>query len=207
MSGFAVLPAFWAAFGLALLSPGPNFAVILGTAATAGRPAATRVAVGMAAGEAVWGFAAVFGAAALAARHPLVAAVLRVGGGGFLLYLALTSLVAATRPAPAPRAAPSAARGERGGVGRGLTLMLLNPKAGAFWVSLTGVLLGPGAPAAVGVAAVLGAVLMSLLWHAALARALSAGAVARAYARVRRGLDALLGAVLGALGLRLVLGD
>jgi len=65
-----LLLAFWAAFGLALISPGPNFAVMLSTALRQGRAAAVWVALGVAIGEAAWGFAAVFGVAALASSIP-----------------------------------------------------------------------------------------------------------------------------------------
>ena len=51
--------------------------------------------------------------------------------------------------------------------------MLLNAKAGFFWVSLTGVLLGTEIALAMALLAVGVAVLLSLLWHGALALAFS----------------------------------
>lgn len=204
MPDFALLAAFWAAFLLALVSPGPNFAVIAGTALREGRRRALGTAFGLAGGEAVWAVGAVLGVSALAAQHPLLADALRIGGGAFLLFLGLSSLRAALRRADAP--APAAPVPEAtGGTGfwRGFGLMLLNPKAGVFWVSLSGLFLGEagGATAAIAVA---GAVVLSLLWHGALAWMLSADAVARAFRRVRRGLDAAFGVVMTALGLRLL---
>ena len=56
-----------------------------------------------------------------------------------------------------------------------------------------------------GVAAVAGAVVLSLAWHLTLALALSAGAVVRLYRRLQRGIEAALGFILGGLGLRLLL--
>ncbi|HEY0418483.1 MAG TPA: LysE family transporter [Acetobacteraceae bacterium] len=194
------LLVFWAAFGLAVASPGPNFAVILATATRLGRPAAVRTALGMACGEAVWGFAAVFGVAALAAAHPSVATMLRVGGGAILLYMGFQSLRAAWRPASAP--APQAGTAS---MARGFGLMLLNAKAGVFWVSITGVLIGPETSTGLAVAAVAGAVLISALWHLCLALAFSTETAARAYRRLSRGMDAALGAVLAGIGLRLVI--
>ena len=88
---FSILLVFWAGFGLALLSPGPNFAMLLGTAARDGRGPALRCAAGMAAGELVWGFAAVWGVAALALAHPGAMAAVRWAGGTFLLFLAVQS--------------------------------------------------------------------------------------------------------------------
>lgn len=51
MNDFLPVLAFWAAFAVAVASPGPNFAVILRTALSDGRPRATRVALGMVLGE------------------------------------------------------------------------------------------------------------------------------------------------------------
>lgn len=204
-----LLLAFWAAFGLALISPGPNFAVMLSTALSQGRTAAVWVALGIAIGEAAWGFAAVFGVAALVQQHPWVALALKIGGGLFLLRLAFLSLRAAWRADHA--AEPTLDTGDamtsrRSGIGRGLALMLLNAKAGVFWISLAGLFLAHGTtPVAVGVAAVAGAVVLSLAWHLTLALALSAGAVVRLYRRLQRGIEAALGVILGGLGLRLLL--
>ena len=202
-----LLLAFWAAFGLALISPGPNFAVMLSTALSQGRAAAVWVALGVAIGEAAWGFAAVFGVAALAQQHPWVALALRIGGGLFLLRLAFLSLRAAWRGDHAGRTleAGDGAASLRGGIGRGLALMLLNAKAGVFWISLAGLFLAHGTPAALGVIAVAGAVVLSLGWHLTLALALSASAVVRLYRRLQRGIEAALGIILGGLGLRLLL--
>jgi threonine/homoserine/homoserine lactone efflux protein len=105
----ASLLAFWAAFTLALVSPGPNFALMLKIGLGSGRRAALRTVLGIAVGEAAWGFAAVFGVAALALRYPAVGTAIRWGGGAFLLWLALGALrstwgghdAAAAEPAPA----------------------------------------------------------------------------------------------------------
>jgi threonine/homoserine/homoserine lactone efflux protein len=208
MDALPVLLVFWGGFTLAVMSPGPNFAVMLSTALRFGRPAALRLMLGIVIGEAIWGFAAVFGVAALAAQHPWVAAALRIGGGAFLLYLAAMSVRSALRAnrsvATSPKPRIEDTHAARVGVGRGLALMLFNPKAGVFWISLTGLLLGPEHGMSVGVIAVSGAVLLSLLWHGALALAFTSGPVQRFYARIRRSLEAVLGVVLAGLGIRLI---
>lgn len=197
-----LLLAFWSAFLLALVSPGPNFALLAGTAMRQGRRRALGIAAGLALGEAIWGFGAVFGVSALAVRYPAVGLALRLGGGAFLLWMGASALWAAARPAPVGVAPAPAEAGS--GFWRGVGLMLLNPKAGVFWVSLSSLFLGAGASRAAAAVAVLGAVLMSLVWHGALAWLLSAAAVARGLARVRRGLEAALGVVLAGFGLKLL---
>ena len=202
MPDLALLLAFWAAFLLALVSPGPNFALIAGTALREGRRRALGTALGLAAGEAVWACGAVLGVSALAAQNPMLATGLRIGGGLFLLLLGLSSLRAALRP-PVEAAPLAGAASDGTGFWRGAGLMLLNPKAGVFWVSLSGLFLGAasGATAALAVA---GAIALSVLWHGALAWLLSADAVARVFRRIRRGLDAAFGVVMTALGIRLL---
>jgi threonine/homoserine/homoserine lactone efflux protein len=196
----AALGTFCLAFTLALISPGPNFALMLRVGLTAGRRAALRTVLGIAVGEAVWGLAAVFGVAALALRFPLLGAAIRWAGGVFLLWLAFGALRSAWRGGHEVLEAG----GGGGGFTTGLLLMLLNAKAGFFWVSLTGVLLGTEVSPATAAAAVLTAVLLSLAWHATLALAFSGTRVTRLYARARRGIEATLGTALGALGVRLL---
>jgi threonine/homoserine/homoserine lactone efflux protein len=200
MLDLSALLTFWAAFALALISPGPNFALMLRIGLGSGRPVALRTVLGIAVGEAVWGCAAVFGVAAVALHYPAIGAAIRWGGGVFLLWLALGALRSAARAEPAAPASAWAA----GGFVAGLAIMLLNPKAGFFWVSITGVLLGAEIAPATGALAILVAVLLSLAWHTFLALAFSGATVTRLYARARRGIEAVLGAALAALGLKLL---
>jgi threonine/homoserine/homoserine lactone efflux protein len=206
MSSLPILLAFWGAFTLAVMSPGPNFAVMLSTSLRFGRPAALRLMVGIIIGEAIWGLAAVLGVAALAAQHPWIATALRIGGGAYLLYLAIMSVRSALRPSSKVASErPEAKPDDRHvGVGRGLALMLLNAKAGVFWVSLMSVFLAPENGTTVGLIAVAGAVVLSFLWHSALALAFTSAPVQRFYARIRRSLEAVLGVVLAGLGIRLM---
>ena len=120
------LLAFWAAFTLALISPGPNFALMLRIGLGSGRDAALRTTLGIAVGEAVWGFAALFGVAAVALRYPVLGTGIRWAGGAFLLWLAFGALRSAWRGGGVEDAAPAAAGGA---FWTGLALMLLNAKA------------------------------------------------------------------------------
>jgi threonine/homoserine/homoserine lactone efflux protein len=206
MSDFVLLGAFWAAFALALTSPGPNFFAMMAIAFEAGRPTAIRTAIGITIGEAFWGFGAVFGVAALSQEVPELGHILNLAGGAFLIWLGIQSLRSALRrddPGASLPGQPAAQPGMLGGILRGLGLMFLNAKAGVFWVSLASVMLaGAGREfAALGVA---GAVLMSFAWHMLLAFAFSTERISRIYRKLRRGLDFALGALLAALGIRLL---
>ena len=199
-----VLLVFWAGFGLAVMSPGPNFAMLLGTAARDGRATAVAAASGMALGELVWGLAAVLGLGALANAHPRIMTLVSWGGGTYLLYLAVQCWRAAWRGQPPEIYADTEPR-PGSGFGRGLAVMLLNGKAGAFWVALAGILVKASATTPTIMAAILGAMAISLAWHVLLALALSAETITRLYRRIQRGFDAVLGTVLAGLAVRLLL--
>lgn len=202
MIDWAAILIFLSTFALALVSPGPNFALMLRIGLVSGRGAALRTTLGIGVGEAVWGLAAVLGVAALALSYPLLATAIRWAGGAYLLWLAASALRSAWRGGAAGEVPQGP--GARGGFATGLALMLLNPKAGFFWVSVTGVLLGPEASMATGLTAVALAVALSLAWHVALAMAFSGGPAARLYARARRGIEAALGTALTALGVKIL---
>jgi threonine/homoserine/homoserine lactone efflux protein len=90
-----------------------------------------------------------------------------------------------------------------GGFRRGLLCNLLNPKAAAFFVALMPQFLGDHPP--VGDALVMSAiaVLVSAIWSLVLANVV--GTLRKVFSRqaVRRGIDAVTGTALIALGLRL----
>jgi threonine/homoserine/homoserine lactone efflux protein len=203
----AALTAFLLAFSLALISPGPAVALLLSTSVRGGRAAALRVGVGLGLGDLSWGLLAVLGVAALAARYPWISLSIRIGGGCFLLWLAFSSLRAAFSQAPAGADRTDSrddASVELRGIRHGFLLNALNPKAGVFWLSLTGLLLQPDLAAWVPLTAVAVATLMSIGWHCLLATAFTTPAVESGYRRLQRRIEAVLGVVLGALGVKLL---
>lgn len=84
--------AFRSAFALALISPGPDFALMMRIGLGAGHAAACRTSLAITVGEIVCGEAALFGVAALAVRCPLLDDAIRWAGGTFQLCLAAGAL-------------------------------------------------------------------------------------------------------------------
>lgn len=206
MSSTAALIAFLLAFALTLASPGPSFALLLGTGLRGGRKAALKVAIGIGLGDLFWGVLSVVGVATLTGSYPWITTAVQVGGGVFLLYFAASCLRAAFRGNGAAGGAAVEDDGAaRRGVATGFGLTALNAKAGVFWLSLTGLLLGADMPWIIPVLAVGIATVMSIAWHCLLACAFTTPAVATAYTRFKRYVEATLGAILGALGLKLLM--
>ncbi|MFF5259762.1 LysE family translocator [Actinomadura viridis] len=197
--------AFAVTMGLGAMSPGPDFAIVVRHAAVGGRRGGTATALGVAAGVLVWAGAAALGVAALLAASATAFTVVKIVGAVYLLYLGVRALRAAAgggagpqgEPQDQPRPSPwSAFR-------QGLLCNVLNPKAAVFFVALMPQFLGdhPAVADTLVLSVTAGAV--AALWFTIVANVV--GTLRRVFERerVRRAIDALTGAALIALGVRL----
>lgn len=196
--------AFLGVVVLVIVTPGPDTALTIRNTLLGGRAAGLATAAGVAAGQAVWALAAAVGIAALVQASQPAFTALRLLGAAYLVFLGLQSLAAAV--CGHRRAAPDvAARGAglRPAVAlrQGLLSNLANPKMAAFFTSLLPqFVVGPSfAPLFA-----LGLVLcgLTLVWLAAYAVAVARAGDLLRRPLVRRAIDAVTGAVLVALGLR-----
>jgi len=199
----------------ALIIPGPNLLLLTHTAASSSRQAARAVASGIAIGTVLWVSVAVFGVQQIFDAAPVLQTVLRVAGGGYLLYMAYGLFASLWRDRRAARddvaATPAADDGERATTQwaffrRGLLTNLTNPKSFAFWTSVAVVSIDPGAELTTRVAAVLMVGLMGLAWHFGLAFVFSTSPAQRAYLRAKPVLSLLTGTVMTIFGVRLLWG-
>jgi threonine/homoserine/homoserine lactone efflux protein len=193
--------AFLAVAVVLIVTPGPDTALVTRNAFRDGARGASLTALGVTVGILAWGTASAAGLAAVLAASGTAYTVVRVAGAAVLVVLGLRSLRGATggrEPTPSteqPR--PAAASFMQGLVGN-----LLNPKAGAIFLSVVPQFVRPGDPALRPAAMVAAFGLMVCAWlH--LYGWLVARARLRFGDRLRRALDGLTGAVLVGLGLRL----
>src|SRR5690348_13706561 len=90
---------------MAAASPGPSFVLVAQTAVGSGRRAGLLAAFAMMLGAVAWAAAALYGLQALFARFAWLYLVMRIGGGLYLLYLAVMLWRHAKEPLPEPSAA------------------------------------------------------------------------------------------------------
>jgi threonine/homoserine/homoserine lactone efflux protein len=205
------LPTFAIAVVLISASPGPAMALIMRRAALRGFKGAIPTVLGLEAGLYVWAVLAAAGLAALVAASELAFLVLRVVGAGFLLYLGVKALRTAWRsrgagtPGEGVDGAPSdAKRGWWKAFGEGGVVMMANPKAAAFMIAFYPQFVPADRPlfATTALLALL-QVAIEVVLYLTLAAVVGR---AREWFRkpaVRRRLEAVSGAVLITLGLRL----
>jgi threonine/homoserine/homoserine lactone efflux protein len=185
-----------------IVTPGPDTALTIRNTLLGARRAGVFTALGVVTGQAVWALATAFGVAALLRASEPAFTALKLAGAAYLIYLGAQSLVAAVRRRASARplteqkspqlAATAAYR-------QGVISNLGNPKMAAFFPSL----LPQFASSFAGLMALgLAFCVLTLVWLTAYAVVVGkAGDVLRRSA-VRRVLDAAMGAVMVALGLR-----
>lgn len=183
----------WSAYGLGILSPGPNVLAVMGTSMEDGRRAGMTLAAGMVSGTLVWGTMTLLGLTALLAFYASALTLLKFAGAAYLLWLAWKSFRAAMMPGsdiPEGLEANSAARRL---YSRGLAIQLSNPKAALTWIAIMSLAMRDGAPVWIGMAVVAGCFVISLAGHMAYALLFSAPPVGRVYLRARRWIQGGLG--------------
>ena len=193
---------------VAVLSPGPAVLAIISTSIGEGRRSGLAMAAGVFAGSCTWAITASVGLAALLTRYASVLQVVKVIGGLYLLYLAYRALRSASRPDALPSLATNGRapmRSLRRTFLLGYAIHLTNPKAIFAWVAIISLGLPPGAPAATVALVVGGCLLTGLVAFTTYAVLFSTGPAYRAYRAARRRIDAVMGVLFAAAGIKLLL--
>jgi len=205
----AILFTVVVAHFIALISPGPDFLLIVKSSVRNQKAAALGVALGIAVANGLYIALCILGVGAVLSTSLVVMTVLKILGGAFLLYIAFHALRSKrsdylyllkgqkeTRPAPKSSFLREFLTGFLSGIS--------NPKNILFYLSLFSVVLtndiGIGVKIGLGVwmtAAV-------FLWDAFIVSVLSQEKVKRVFSRVAFYVDKVAGTLLGLLGLKLI---
>lgn len=194
--------------GLAMISPGPNYAVTLKHSLLYSRRAGVCTAVGVAAGNLLHVLLSLLGLAVIVSQSVLAFNVLKWVGAAYLLYLGVRSLVGSQR-----HEAETATDTRRSGLDLGsrravwssFWVSALNPKVTFFYLVLFTQVVEPGTPLLVRVTYGLTAVALSFGWYTLVALFVSTAPVKRRFDSVSRWIEHATGAVLILLGIRLAL--
>jgi threonine efflux protein len=185
------LALVYAAFIIAVASPGPSNLSIMATSMEQGRRAGMTLALGVTTGSLTWGVLAAVGVAGLIVAWPGALTAIKIVGGFYLLFLAWRSARAAMQSdMPAPKAGVTGSRTYL----RGYLMHLTNPKAILSWTAIIALGLRPDTPATVLYAIILGCLTISLSINLTYAVLFSTAAMAAGYRKIRRRAEACLAA-------------
>jgi threonine/homoserine/homoserine lactone efflux protein len=189
---------------LVIATPGQDTVLTVRNTLSDGRRAGVFTAVGVSSGQAIWALATSTGVTALLVAWDPARVALKIAGAPYLFFLGALGIYKALRSRswtavgeadPAVRLTPLTA------LGQGILSNLMNPKMGAFFISL----LPQFATSFSGLLG-LGLVFSSLtlVWLTAYSFAVTAAASVLRSPRIRQMIEIVTGAVLVSLGASLV---
>ena len=204
----AQLFAFLVVAGLLTITPGADMALVMRHALGSGRRQAFFASLGIGLGCLIWGTASALGVAVVLAQSALAFTVLKYVGGAYLIYLGAQALRSAIRSESATTRAKDTKEesSEWACFAQGLLTNLLNPKVAVFYLTFLPQFVAPDRPVLPqSIFLATTHVLMGLVWLTLYARFLDRMAAVLLSNRVKRRIEAVTGAVLMALGIRLAL--
>ncbi|EJZ21961.1 LysE family translocator [Rhizobium sp. Pop5] len=204
MSTAGIFISIMAALVVGAMSPGPSFVVVSRIAISRSRLDGLAAAVGMGVGGVVFAGLALAGLTALLSEFEWLYILLKVAGGAYLVYIAVNIWKGAARPLEVS----NAVRDRRAPARSFLTALLTqlsNPKTIIVYASLFAALLPRSVPLDLIVALPLGVFAVEAGWYSIVALVFSARHPRRLYLHAKGWIDRVAGAVMGGLGLRLIL--
>ena len=190
---------------VAVITPGPNFFLTVRTALGQSRLAALGNVLGSACGTVVWGLCGFFGLALLFQAAPWLYGLLKVLGGGYLIYLGFLLVIRRSPPSLRAEDPTMALAGFFSAWRRGLLTNLANPKTAAFVTSLFAASMPAEAPVWLGLTSVIVMTMLSIAWYAAVACMFSTPRFAGFYQLGHHWVDRLAGMVFMTFGARLIM--
>lgn len=193
---------------LAVISPGPNFLVVTKSALGGSRRAGVLAAGGVATGSLIYIGLGFLGVSAIVAQSVWVFNLLKLLGAVYLTYLGLKAFVSKAPPAgqaTSTGAIPPLSDSALVFYRTGLITTFSNPQSALYFLALFTTFISPTTTLTVKLAMAVVMVTISWLWYTSVAVFFSNGQIQRVYARFRRWLDYLFGALLVGLALKLAM--
>ncbi len=191
---------------IALMSPGPDFALVVQNAMRHGRQTGLYIALGLSVGILLHSLFSLTGVSYLVHQQPLLYSGLQFLGGGYLLYLGIGALRAVIQMIKKPQsdqAQPAndlVISNKRQAFAKGFATNILNPKALVFFISLMSSLVPAGMSVTGKGIALMILFSLSLVWFSSLAWMLSTQTLQRRLQRAGIYVDALCGVVFTLVG-------
>ncbi|MBB3139897.1 LysE family translocator [Halomonas organivorans] len=200
--------------GLAVISPGPDFAMVTRVALVRGRRAGVWCAIGIGCGVSVHLAYTLFGLGVVFASQAWILSLLRYLGAAYLIWLGLSAFwpdIRARLPGnvserpPGGEGRPAMGRSARGSVfWMGFACNALNPKTMLFIVSLFSQVVSPRTPLDVELGYGLYVIACHMTWFAVVAAVLTLPALQARIRGITAWIERIVGLCLSGLGIKLL---
>ncbi|MDH5979544.1 LysE family translocator [Vibrio splendidus] len=196
---------------IALMSPGPDFALVVQNATRHGRQTGLYIALGLSCGILLHSLLSLTGISYLVHQQPTLFAIIQLAGGSYLLYLGYGALKATWQiiqnhndDADTVNANDLILTNKRQAFSKGFATNILNPKALVFFISLMSSLV----PADMSLSGKGFALIilfgLSLFWFSLLAWMLSTKALQKKLSEATVYIDGLCGVVFSLIGVSIL---
>lgn len=190
---------------IALMSPGPDVALVVQNSARYGRQTGLYIALGLSCGIFTHSLLSLTGVSYLVHQQPFLFALLQILGGGYLLHLGYNAVIQTLsrwhKNASQHDTHPGfLLENRRQAFSRGLMTNLLNPKALVFFVSLMSTLIPSGMSLSGKGYALIILWSLSLLWFGSLSWVLSTSRMQQKLQAMSRYIDVLCGLIFSVVG-------
>jgi RhtB (resistance to homoserine/threonine) family protein len=190
---------------VAVISPGPDFALILRNSLAYSRRAGIYTSLGITLGNTIHATYSLIGIGAIIARSSVLFNILKWIGAAYLIYIGIKSLKAKKTSYEVGTLRPTKKLDSWSAFRIGLLGNVLNPKATLFFLALFTQIIDPATPLKAQFVYGMTIVLIALVWFNLVAIFISQRKIKNALQSILHWIERLTGAVLIALGLRLAI--
>ena len=191
-------------WGIAVITPGPNFFITAHTTVKHTRLAGMFVVLGTCTGTIIWSIAGYFGIAFLFIAAPWIYTTLKIVGGSYIIYLGSMLIISSFKSSNKLDNLQENSQSNFLNWWKGLITNLSNPKTAMFITSLFASVLPKEPSIYVGILIVTSMVVISLIWYSFIVFIFSSERFNNYYDRIQKWLEGFAGLVFIAFGVKLV---
>lgn len=181
---------------LAILSPGPDFFMVLRNSMAGSLKAGFYTTLGISLGSTIMFSLGIFGVGAIVASSPILFSIVKIAGGLYLGYLGIKSLLARVQIAEPQLVELNNDNSMAQYFQIGLICNLTNPKALMFIVSLSTYAVEHGNPYSDGIVIIIGSLFATFVWFTLVSLIISHMRVRQVFYKKQRLINIVFGVVL-----------
>ncbi len=194
-------------WSIAVITPGPNLLITVQTTVNHSRLSGMFTVLGTCTGTMIWAVVGYFGITYLFTVSPWIYITLKIGGGSYLIYLGIKSVISLCRSTTKANEPQCKHRKLLMDWQKGLITNLSNPKTAMFVTSIFVSVLPEEPSVLIGMLSVTVMTFISLFWYSVVVFLFSSKTIRSYYERAENWIQGFAGAAFIAFGTKLILGN